>query len=169
MQTASQNVHLAMQTLVDGTWSPANRKELVQVTVAGSARLAVNLDTANNGFGGIDHAVMLSAEGSPSVNFLNGRVKIGNLGAVPADVYWRVRAPGIWQLTWTHSHCTTGTVPMQQPGILVRVCCAHCCHVTFGSNSELRQDILIALGCCQLRSRRTLPGSLIDIHEAGHC
>lgn len=90
MQTATQNVHLALNADVGASWAPGGRRDLVLVTATGNARLAVNLDTANNGFGGIDHAVMLSATASPSLNFLNGWVQIGTLGTVSADVYWRV-------------------------------------------------------------------------------
>lgn len=90
LRTVQQNVHLAMNANIKTVWSPAGKQHIVAVTINADATLGVNLDVAGDGFGGMDHAVMMQVVAAPQLSVGNGMLTIDDLGTVSGDVYWRV-------------------------------------------------------------------------------
>ncbi len=57
-------------------------------------QLGINLDPNNNGFGGVDHGILLQARTVPDINLKNGLLRFGRGLSMDAVVYWQVCGRG---------------------------------------------------------------------------
>ena len=63
----------------------------ITVGIDATAQLGIDLDTANDGFGGADHAVMLDVDATPVVDIFNGKIKFAAGPNRKAAVHWKVQ------------------------------------------------------------------------------
>lgn len=86
---ATLESHISIGGVVNTNIKLGKADSSLSLDINTNAKLAVNMDMNKNGFGGLDHGVMIDLDASPTLNAFNGKFTI-DLGQMTAAAVWKV-------------------------------------------------------------------------------